>query len=548
MPSLRSYSYSSPRARGGAATGPVALVALAALVVAVPTHAAPAQRSIVELRGNEVLSEGVYLAVLDLAEGTPVTDAVADRIEDRLRDFLRRAGYDLATVDAVARAGRIVVTIDEGHLDKVIMLGQGAFETLRLKLELSLPYGVFNRPLLERQLAELAERHQLRSVRWELVPVEHVEHVGPQLQELGRIQDIPILPRAHPYELHIEVASRDWSDGLSPELRIDSTEGLGLGVRWRRRELLLERDRFSILGRVAGNLRGSIDERSTELVLSRAIVEARWFTPPLVGQRLRSFVALRGDLLNRQREDLGLESFFFAPIDLSLNLELVAAEGFSVAFGGGVEHFRLFELDRATTVPVSPTIDETPRSGTRGFGAVSVEVVFDPDEIRQDRRHTLAIDARLVSRAAEGLEPLASIVGSHQKVILLGWHELWLETKARWMDGGVLFADEASVGDGYLRGPFSGDYYSPKLASFGAELRFSLARDLFKLGVFHDLAYFQRIDRATGARDAALADAFGLALHALLIDAFSLDVYWGVGLAKGGDFDQGVELHLRQAF
>lgn len=528
----------------------VTILALAALPEGDPGSASSSgrSRSIVELRGNEVLSEGVYLAILDLPDGTPVSDATADRVERRLRDFLLRSGYELSTVDAVARAGRIVVTIDEGHLDKVIMLGQGAFQTLRLKLELSLPNGVFNRPLLERQLAELAERHQLETVRWSLVPVAHVEHVGPQLGELGKIQDIPILPRAHPYELHISVSTRDWTDGFSPELRIDSTEGLGLGARWRRRAVVLDGDRFSVLGRVAGSLRDAIDERSTELVLSRAIAEARWFTPPLVGESLRSFLALRTELLNRQRGDLGLESFYYAPFDLSLNVELVARQGISVAFGGGLEHFRLFALDRATTVPVSPTIDETPRSGTRGFGAVSFELVFDPDEIRQDRRHSLAIHARLVSRAAEGREAVAQVAGTHQKVLLLGWHELWLNTRGTWMDGGVLFADEQSVGDGYLRGPFSGAYYSPKLASFGAELRFSLARDLFKVGVYHDVAAFQRIDRATSVRDLAVADAFGVAIHALLIDAFSLDVYFGVGFAKGGDFDQGLELQLRQAF
>jgi hypothetical protein len=75
-----------------------------------------------------------------------------------------------------------------------------------------------------------------------------------------------------------------------------------------------------------------------------------------------------------------------------------------------------------------------------------------------------------------------------------------------------------------------------------------LLRDILKLGVFHNAVGYGAIDRVRQTESFALADSFGLGVHALLIDEFELDADFGVGYATGNKFDRGAALSIRQAF
>ena len=137
------------------------------------------ERPLLKFHGNVAFDEVVYRSTLDLPENARATPAEALALSAKLLGFLRRAGYDLATVRAKVEGEQISVEIDEGRLDKIIVLGEGLMETFRFKLELALPAGVFNRPILERQLRVLAERYRLRRYSYELVPVAVQESSGP---------------------------------------------------------------------------------------------------------------------------------------------------------------------------------------------------------------------------------------------------------------------------------------------------------------------------------------------------------------------------------
>jgi hypothetical protein len=74
-------------------------------------------------------------------------------------------------------------------------------------------------------------------------------------------------------------------------------------------------------------------------------------------------------------------------------------------------------------------------------------------------------------------------------------------------------------------------------------------RDLFKVGLWDNLAGYGSIERSKGdAQTRALADAVGVSVHALLIDEFQLDLYWGVGFRSDGPFGNGASLQIAQAF
>src|SRR5437899_3465807 len=160
------------------------------------------ERPLLKFHGNVAFDEVVYRSTLDLPENARAIPAEALALSAKLLGFLRRAGYDLATVRAKVEGEQISVEIDEGRLDKIIVLGEGLMETFRFKLELALPAGVFNRPILERQLRVLAERYRLRRV---LVRARPGRRAAEQ-RTPGRRAGVAPGPPRHPPRLALRVA------------------------------------------------------------------------------------------------------------------------------------------------------------------------------------------------------------------------------------------------------------------------------------------------------------------------------------------------------
>ena len=103
----------------------------------------------------------------------------------------------------------------------------------------------------------------------------------------------------------------------------------------------------------------------------------------------------------------------------------------------------------------------------------------------------------------------AYLRGRYQHVRVIGWDEFWLQALGNLLAGDVFFTEEESLGADALRGAFSGTDYTRRLLGVGFEYRYSFWRDVFKLGVFTNLAVYQPIeaftDRGVGARFAASA-------------------------------------------
>src|SRR5205823_6600900 len=135
----------------------LAVGAAFALAAGLLAAAAAAEGSPVVFHGNVAILDDVYETVLDLPADAKATPQTAREVEEKLTSFLHRSGYDLAVVRARAGGGRVDVDIDEGTLDKVIVLGSDVVTCLRLRLNLSMAGRVYNRPELERRLREAAK-------------------------------------------------------------------------------------------------------------------------------------------------------------------------------------------------------------------------------------------------------------------------------------------------------------------------------------------------------------------------------------------------------
>src|SRR5205814_10427163 len=99
-----------------------------------------------------------------------------------------------------------------------------------------------------------------------------------------------------------------------------------------------------------------------------------------------------------------------------------------------------------------------------------------------------------------------------------------------------------------LHGAFGAIDFARRLASTAVELRYSLLRDVLKIGLFYDQALFGALNRTTRTESVNAAGAGGPAVHLLLADQFQIDAYLGVARKSVGSTDLATTHTSRQVF
>ena len=500
--------------------------------------------------GNVVINNEVYLAVLDLPADFVADGAGAQLVRDRILHFLHRAGYEIARVETAVVSGHILIDIDEGRVEKLVLSGQGSIQTVRLLLALSLPQNVFNRPYLERQIATARTQLGVDVESFELVPTGQSEHVGPQVEhltpwidDLGNFIGHPIIPPRADYELQIKFRHRDWSNGLGLTLGFSGIDGLRVGFDFRGEQALLPHDRWLAETEVEGKRRSRLAGGRAYLALEGAHARLGWLTPPLAGG-LRPMLALDAGLASHQRPDLGLENYTFTRTQLGLALSYDVLPGAATDLGLGAERRDIFALQRVSGATVPPRVHGS--SASVPYIRGGLDIVFDTDEIRRDRHHEVKLDGRYYPGQVGGSYEAASF--SYQRVFTFGWHDLLVQGRGDYLSGAVPFIEEQSVGGYYARGVFGRQFYTRRAVGATVEGRFSLTRDLYKVGFFADSAVFGQINETTNQERARGVLAVGPSYHALIADAFQLDLYYAFGFTAGAHLDSGFLANLSQAF
>ena len=501
------------------------------------------------ITGNIVLTTDVYLAVLDLPADAKPDATTAGVIERQLTDFLKRAGYVLGVVVAVPVGHAMYVTIDEGRLEKIVFRGRLTFPMVRLRLALDLPRDTFNQPSIERQLAELSKSLHIELPRWELIRSQTVRHLGPQLTDLsilGTISGDQLVRPQKAFELHLFFTEQDWSTGPGLDVRSSYFDGFELGVNYQGRSALWNGDRWRA-GLMAGlGLRNDIEANRLYVFPSRLFAEVEWFTPALdAAGLLRPFLLFTGQGNARQRRDLNLENYFSTTNEVSFNLSLPLQEWLALYVSFGVQHFVVFG---ARSPPETvPTIDVDLNPRLRTFVQSRFEATFETGNGRWDRRHSASLDARFYANFARPDQPTyLEVRGLYQKVMPVGWHDVWIKGRGTWLAGDVLFPFEEPLGD-HLRGVF-GDIFVRTAAGLKGEFRFSLTRDLYKVGVFLDTAAYGELNRLNGTQRIRYGAAFGPSFHALIEGMFQMDLALSFGIISTGRFNTGVHAVLVKIF
>ncbi len=529
------------------------MVALVVLVAMVPVPAALAQRPppALSFKGNRILPREVYLTVLGLAaranNGMPVDlPGAKGFVEIELTRFLRDSGYLLATVEATPNdRGGLTITVDEGHLDRVIVLGEGVVRTLQIQLYLDLPQGIFNRFTLERQLAELVRDRDFDEASYSVVPMEQVDHLGIQLTPSQLLGFGSKVSPGVPHELHISLRPAVWRTGFGQGLGFRTPDGLFLSASYRDNSLIVDNDRLFTELQVAFRSFEALASSNKQVGFSRVESINRFYGPPLMVESLRPTLDLNLALQSRFRADLDIKRYFFAPVSVGLSARLEVTRGLEIGIGGGVQYRSLFDVEPESGVTLEVRTEE---QTLRVFGGADLTWSFEPDALRQDRQDTLSLRGVYYTGPGDQFDGFAKLLGRYEHIFEIGYDELRCRIDGALLLGDVPFYDEVALGDGFVRLGYSGDFFTRQVASLSFEYRLSLDRDTIKLSLFNDAAVFDELEPNRDSIGPQFSDSVGLGIHFLILNTFQLDFYGGVGFVPELDPAPGVALAIRQAF
>ena len=533
-----------------------ALVALVALVGPLVDEsaatAAPGPPPAMSFDGNVVLPNEVYQTVLRLAatatSSVPVgLDEAAAFVEEHLTRFLRDSGYLLATVHAERDPrGGLRVQIDEGRLDRVIVVGQGVVRTLQVQLNLDLPQNVFNRFVLERQLADLVRARDLDEATYEVVPMEKIDHVGIQFEPSNLLLGgSPALQPGSPHELRIRLQQPQWRTGFGQGIGFQSPDGFHISGSYRDSAIFLDDDRWFSELQIAFRSFEALFSSNDRVGFSRLQSINRWYGAALMNGYVRPSIEIDLQLQSRFRGDLMIDQYRFAPLSASLDASIEPWRGLEVVAGGGIQYRSLFNVEPESDVVLEVRTEERT---IRAFLEAEAIWSFEPDLLRQDRQDTLHLAATYFSGSSDNFNSFARFLARYDQNFLIGYDELWFEIDGALLVGDVPFYDEVALGDGFVRLGYSGEFFTRKAASITAEYRLSLSRQFFKVSIFNDAAIFEQLQANRNSEMIQFTDTVGMGLHFLVLNTFQVNFYVGVGFVPELAPKPGVSLQVKQAF
>lgn len=244
-------------------------------------------------------------------------------------------------------------------------------------------------------------------------------------------------------------------------------------------------------------------------------------------------------LRNRQRLDLNVASYDQLLFDPSLMLRFEPGRRIFVEAGGGVALQRILGVNEVEGAP--ELIDRYPSNAARPFVRVRAEISLGS---RRDVAHEVEADTRFLYAPDQRTFELDL---DYSLVVRNGYDLAMAHVGTTSVLGDVPFTRERSIGR-FLRGVYGARHFTDLGAGATLEYQLSVARDLFRVAAFHDLAVFRATDRNDGTRRPAIANSFGLGLTGLVLDTFDATAYYAVGFNSVGSMSHGVSLSISQIF
>ena len=502
----------------------------------------------VEFEGNVVLLDTVYAAVLRYAGRDTFPkerDAQAQWIKLTLERFLRSAGYALASVAVRSKPDGFAVRIDEGRLDKIIFLRADPWVTVQLIFMLGLPNKVYNELLVTRGLQRVRDGLGFKDIEYELV---RVDHSGQRftVDDPKIIDGFTLIHPGQSHELRVKLKPLDRVLGLDLAIDVQPPDGLFVSARYFLRSVFFDNDRLETWGRFGIRLTEVSDIPGNRVALSQAGTGSKWSTPP-IGDYFRLSLALDAALEARPREDLDLINYFFAPVRFGPGVVFEYGD-IDTSLDIGLEQRYVFGIRVVDSNARTPFLDSTERDNLRFFVRLMGSWIFNPDRLRRDRPHEVSWDFRYLwpVHLSEGEIREAQL--AYRNVYTFGFDEFHMRVSGVLRGGRVPFYGEVAMGDGFLRSAFQGNVYARNAVGTNNEYRLSLSADNFKVSLFNDFVVYESLDRSRKSNGGAVIDNFGFGVHFLIVDAFQLNAYVGLGIRSDGETNFGISVDVREAF
>ncbi|MEM9115995.1 MAG: hypothetical protein AAGD10_20775 [Myxococcota bacterium] len=501
-----------------------------------------AARPHLAIYGNEVLSDYTYRAVAALDDFDVATPELAGLVERRVQRYLESAGYELARVAVRVRRGGLELAVDEGRLERIVFPGQDALRALGMQFALDLPSNVFNRQAVEEQIPKLEKRFGVEITSFEVREVEVDPDQGLALNKLTRLDEFLRLPDPSRYQLYVFATREALPKGFDFEAQFQDPDGLRAWVLYRWANTFMKDDRLELFPEVGLRLQDVFQDGEGRRFLSRAGLSVRWLSRGLGRAELRPFVWPRVLFISRQRRDLGIRRYDFIEAEPTLGVRIPIIPQLEFRLVTGLQYRNLLGLlENENPLPRANPVDEA-----RALFEADLQLRFGLSELRIARRHHIDLSARLLSTFSE--RELFHGRAIYRKSFGIGYDDLRIRLDAETLFGTVVFTDEIRVGD-HLRGLFGDAFFTSRIATLRLEYAFSIVREVFKLGVFHDGSVFEGVERETGATFTRFANSFGPGAHTVIFDAFRLSLYGAIGfMSNGGPTEGGVFVEVDQLF
>jgi hypothetical protein len=417
-----------------------------------------------------------------------------------------------------------VLELDEGRLQRTVFVGANALQGVMYQWNLRLPHRVYHAPTIDAELAALAERFGLLSIRGTVA-------------ETGLMRPTKLGFLAPERFLTIYVKGRQrvgWSIGVG----FDPQWGVLPHARVSAPSLLLDRDLTTAELGVSFPYREFLFQESAQWQWIHGHL-ALGYQMPLLGDLLSPFVRARGDSSVLRREDRGVRRVHEAEAQALIGVAVPLTNRLTLEASAGVDWIRAETLE-ATPEPVPNGFS----SGETTRGVIDIELsnlfASDPVRLGLDTYVELRLRGAFASNRAWLLDSRLAA----QVLWTFGAHDLLLGGRALWISGDVEIWDEEPLAGRFSRVFFDGRYWVRGAVQAQLNFRGSLSGDTVKLGVFLDASAFE--DRSAGEPEVGLGVGGGPSLHFLLFDHIAADLYYAFG--TDGAFVHNFAFQLGAAF
>lgn len=490
----------------------------------------------VVIAGNEIVPTEMLCQVLCVTRTSEITRELAARVRREMLQYYYKRGYTLARVWTKIHEKKLFISVDEGKLDKVIIRGRGSAISVLIKWLLDIPYDVYNKGLVESQLAAIQKRLGLGHVSHYIIRSEKKKDVGFQLSDWG--VDIFQQKRAL-FEMHIQIAK---TEGTGPGFGVQTVPGLGVvpSVSYTARGVFFDdaADKVKLRLRNGYDLRKRINGSSRNLSFTHVQGYGR-YDFPAIKDLVRFYSEDYVEMSSYKRPDLPLDEYWRFVVHASLNVAFDIDDTISIWLGGGVEYINIFSIRH---VP-EDTFEMEPFDNRRFFGGFGLDFNFSPEELRLDRLHTLNLKYEFYSLKVSKYHRVS---GLYHWLKPVGYDDMIVQLKMTYTIGSTPFYEEVPIGGKLMRNFFKGDYYIDRAGWASFEYRFSLWKDILKVSLYGNVAGFGQIAHDKDAMkqgtytdafesdEAAFAVSGGPGFHWLILDIFQFDIYACFGWAPNG--------------